>query len=49
MLLTGASSGMGRALAVQLAAKEARVALLARRAERLWELAGTLAPPVRAP
>lgn len=44
VLITGASSGIGRAIAAQLAAKGARVALLARRAERLRTLADTLDP-----
>ncbi|MEU8692214.1 SDR family oxidoreductase [Streptomyces sp. NPDC048665] len=37
-VVTGAASGIGEALAVQLAAEGARVALLARRAERLRAL-----------
>ncbi|MEU8973068.1 SDR family oxidoreductase [Streptomyces monashensis] len=37
-VVTGAASGIGEALAVQLAAEGARVALLARRAERLQAL-----------
>ncbi len=38
--LVGASSGIGAALAVELAARGARVAVSARRADRLRELAG---------
>ncbi len=41
--ITGASSGIGRAAAVRLAGEGASVALLARRAERLDELARTMA------
>ena len=39
-VITGASSGIGRALAVALAARGARVGVTARRAERLAALAG---------
>lgn len=42
ILLTGASAGLGRALAVVLAGRGDRLALVARRAGRLEELAGTL-------
>jgi NADP-dependent 3-hydroxy acid dehydrogenase YdfG len=41
-LVTGASSGIGAATAVELAAQGAAVALVARRAERLEELAGKI-------
>lgn len=42
VLITGASSGIGRALAIQLARKGARVGLLARRAEVLKDVAETI-------
>jgi short-subunit dehydrogenase len=37
-LVTGASSGIGRELAIQLAARVETLVLLARRAERLGQL-----------
>jgi NAD(P)-dependent dehydrogenase (short-subunit alcohol dehydrogenase family) len=43
-LVTGASSGIGRAIAEALARRGDRVALLARRRERLEEVAATLPP-----
>lgn len=42
VVLTGASSGIGRALALVLAARGARLALVARRAQMLAELAATI-------
>ncbi len=42
VLITGASSGIGRELAVQLAAKNNRLLLVARREERLQELIQSL-------
>ena len=42
-LVTGASSGIGRHLALLLAAAGAKVALAARRADRLAEVAGEIA------
>jgi len=44
ILITGASSGIGRALAANLSAKGARLALLARREEELHKLAAELTP-----
>ncbi|WP_406125659.1 SDR family oxidoreductase [Streptomyces sp. NBC_00989] len=41
-VVTGAASGIGQAVAVQLAANGARVALLARRGERLEAVAGKI-------
>jgi short-subunit dehydrogenase len=43
VLLTGASSGIGRATAVQLAARGAHLAVVARRRDLLEELAGEIA------
>jgi short-subunit dehydrogenase len=43
VLVTGASSGIGRELARQLAAQGARVVMAGRRAERLEQLAGQIA------
>src|SRR5215210_6894981 len=43
VVLTGASSGIGRAAAIELAARGACLALVARRAERLAELASEIA------
>ena len=40
--MTGASSGIGRAFALRIARDGARVALVARRAEELEELAGEI-------
>ena len=42
VVITGASSGIGRSLAVALAARGARVGVTARRADRLDELVGTV-------
>jgi len=45
VLITGASSGIGHALALELAARGARLSLSARRADRLDELASKVAQP----
>lgn len=47
-LVTGASSGLGRALAIELAARGMRVAGLARNADALAETAGLVGPNFRA-
>lgn len=47
VLLTGASSGIGRELAVQLVAQGAQVFALARRRERLEQLASDIGDPER--
>jgi len=39
VIITGASAGIGKALALQLAQQGAKVAIAARRAERLEEVA----------
>ena len=39
VIVTGASAGIGKALALQLARQGARVAIAARRAERLEQVA----------
>src|SRR5262245_38322236 len=43
-LVTGASSGIGQATAASLAARGAAVALVARRTDRLEELASSITP-----
>jgi short-subunit dehydrogenase len=45
-IVTGASSGVGRAVAVELARRGARVLATARRAERLDDLARSVTPPL---
>ena len=45
ILITGASSGIGRCLAQQLAAAGSRLVLASRSEDRLHHVAGTLAKP----
>src|SRR4051794_31969516 len=49
ILLTGASSGIGRALATELAGRGAHLALAARRGDLLDELATELGAPGKTP
>lgn len=44
-IITGASRGIGRALAVELASRAARLGLIARGKERLEQVVGDLPPP----
>src|SRR5262249_23083426 len=46
-IVTGASSGIGRALVIELVQRGARVVAMARRGERLQELASQVAAPDR--
>ena len=47
VLITGASSGIGAALAREFARRDAEVALAARRVDRLTEVAADVRGPLR--